>query len=40
VESVVLALNAGVFNQVAGIGLQTGHGTTDVLVNFDNLLDG
>lgn len=39
-EGVVLALDASVFNQVAGIGLQSRHGTADVLVNFDNLLDG
>lgn len=39
-EGVVLALDAGMFNQVAGIGLQTRHGTADVLINFDDLLDG
>ena len=39
-ERVILALNAGVLNQVAGIGLQTGHGTADVLIDFDDLLDG
>jgi len=40
VEGMVLALDASVFNKVPSIGLQTGHGTTDVLVNFDDLLDG
>lgn len=39
-EGVILALDAGVLDQVAGIGLQTGHGTADVLINFNDLLDG
>lgn len=37
-EGVVLALDTGVLDQVAGIGLQARHGTTDVLVNLDNFL--
>jgi hypothetical protein len=40
VEGMVLAFNASVLNQGPGIGLQTGHGTSDVLINFDNLFDG
>jgi hypothetical protein len=38
VESVVLALDTRVLDHAAGIGLQTGHGTADVAVDFDNLL--
>jgi hypothetical protein len=40
VEGMVLAFDTGVLDQVAGIGLQTRHGATDVLINFNNLLDG
>jgi hypothetical protein len=36
----VLAFDTGVLDQVAGIGLEAGHGTTDMLINFNNLLDG
>jgi hypothetical protein len=35
---VVLALDTCVLNHAAGIGLQTRHGTSDVAVDFDNLL--
>ena len=34
----VLALDTRVLDHAAGIGLQTRHGTSDVAVNFDNLL--
>jgi hypothetical protein len=40
VEGVVLALDTGVLDQVAGIGLQAGHGAANVLVNLNNLLYG
>ncbi len=40
VEVMVLALDAGVLNHGAGIGLQAGHGAANVAVDFDNLLDG
>jgi hypothetical protein len=36
----VLAFDAGMFDQIPGVCLQTGHGATDMLVNFDNLFDG
>lgn len=39
-ETVVLALDAGVFDHGAGVGLETGHGAADVSVDFDDLLDG
>lgn len=39
VEVVVLALDAGVLNHGAGVGLETRHGTANVAIDFDNLLD-
>ena len=36
----VLALDAGVFNHGAGVGLQAGHGAADVRVYFYDLFDG
>lgn len=39
VEVVILALDAGVLNHGAGVGLQARHGAANVTVNFDNLLD-
>lgn len=39
VESMVLALDPGVFNHRSRICLQTRHGTANVLVNLDDLLD-
>ena len=39
-EAVVLALDAGVFNHGAGVGLQAGHGAADVRVYFYDLFDG
>ena len=39
-EAVVLALDAGVFDHGARVGLQAGHGAADVGVDFDNLFDG
>ena len=38
-ESVVLALDSCVLDHAACIGLQTAHGTADVSVYFDDLLD-
>lgn len=40
VEGVALALDAGMLDHGAGVGLEAGHGTADVAVDFDNLLDG
>lgn len=40
VEGVGLAFDSGVFDHGAGIGLETGHGTANVAVDLDNLLDG
>jgi hypothetical protein len=40
VEGVVLALNTSMFNHGPRIGLQTGHSTADVLVDFDDLFNG
>lgn len=40
VEGVTLALDAGVLNHGAGVGLQAGHGAANVAVNLDNLFDG
>lgn len=40
VEGVRLALDAGVLNHAAGVGLQAAHGAADVPVDFDNLLHG
>jgi len=40
VESVVLALDTRMLDHASCIGLQTRHGTSDVAVYFDNLLDG
>ena len=39
-EAVVLALDAGVFDHGAGVGLQTGHGAADVGVYLDDFFDG
>lgn len=39
VEGVALALDAGMLDHGAGIGLEAGHGTADVAVDLDNLLD-
>lgn len=39
VEGVALALDAGVLDHAAGIGLQAAHGAADVAVDLDNLLD-
>lgn len=38
IESVVLRLDPGVLNHAAGIRLQTRHGTSNVSVDFHNLL--
>jgi hypothetical protein len=40
VEGVGLAFDSGVLDHGAGIGLETGHGTANVAVDLDNLLDG
>lgn len=40
VEGVALALDAGVLDHGARIGLQSGHGGPNVAVDLDNLLDG
>lgn len=40
VERVALALDAGMLDHTAGIGLQPGHGAANVAVDLDNLLDG
>lgn len=40
VEGVRLALDTGVLNHAACVGLETGHGAADVLVDLDDLLDG
>lgn len=40
VEGVALALDAGVLDHAAGVGLQPAHGAADVPVDLDNLLDG
>lgn len=40
VESMALTLHAGMFNHRPGISLKARHGTADVAVDFDNLLDG
>lgn len=39
-ETVVLALDAGVFDHGAGVGLQAGHGAADVSVDFDDFFNG
>ena len=39
VEGVALALDTGVLDHGAGIGLQAGHGAANMAVNLDNLLD-
>lgn len=39
-EAVILALDAGVFDHGASVGLQAGHGAADMGVYFDNLFDG
>lgn len=39
VEGVALALDAGVLNHGAGVGLEAGHGAADVAVDLDNLFD-
>lgn len=39
-EAVVLALDAGVFDHGAGVGLQAGHGAADVRVYLYDLFDG
>lgn len=39
VEGVALALDAGVLDHGAGVGLQARHGAADVAVDLDNLLD-
>lgn len=36
----VLALDPGMFDQVTSIGLQTGHGAANMLVNLDDLFNG
>ncbi len=38
-EGVILRLDAGVLDHGSGVGLQTGHGTSDVTVYLDNLFD-
>lgn len=40
VEGVALALDAGVLNHGSGVGLEAGHGASDVAVDLDNLFDG
>lgn len=40
VEIVALALDAGVLDHAASVGLQPGHGAPDVAVDLDDLLDG
>lgn len=40
VEGMGLALDAGVLNHAASIGLEAGHGAADVSVDLDDLLDG
>jgi hypothetical protein len=40
VESVALALDTGVLDHGARIGLQARHGASNVTVNLDNLFDG
>lgn len=40
VEGVALALDAGVLDHAAGVGLETTHGAADVAVDLDNFLDG
>lgn len=40
VEGVALALDAGVLDHAAGVGLQAAHGAANVAVDLDNLLDG
>lgn len=39
VEGVVLALDSCVLDHAACVGLQSGHGATNVAVDLDNLLD-
>lgn len=39
-ESMVLAFDTGMLDQVTSIGLQTGHGATNMLIDLDNLLHG
>lgn len=39
VEGVALALDAGVLNHGAGVGLEARHGAADVAVDLDDLLD-
>lgn len=38
-KGVGLAFYAGMFNHAAGIGLETGHGATDVAIDLDDLFD-
>ena len=38
-ESVVLALDTGVLDHAAGVGLEAGHGAADVAVDFDDFFD-
>lgn len=40
VEGMALALNTGVLDHGASVGLKAGHGTADVAVDLDNLLNG
>lgn len=40
VEGVALALDAGVLNHGPCVGLEAGHGASDVAVDLDNLFDG
>jgi hypothetical protein len=37
---VALRSDSGVLDHAAGVGLEAGHGGTDVSVDLDNLLDG
>jgi hypothetical protein len=40
VEGMVLGLYSGVLDHGPGVGLETGHGASDVGVDFDDLFDG
>lgn len=39
-EGVVLGLYSGVLDHGSGVGLETGHGASNVGVDFDDLFDG
>lgn len=39
-EGMVLAFYSGVLDHGSGVGLETGHGASDVGVDFDDLFDG